>query len=202
MKPLQRVIWSEGMLISPQHLQQLDRYHETLLEERVASVTPYSIGVFALEVDHTSLDEGLFVLRSLQAVLPRGTVIALEAGEPEMPKARTIAEHFPSTRDAIGVYVALQNEREGATAFTTDDDRRGRYVRDHRTITDLVEGNQLVVQFAQRNLKLVFDDEERADAEALKIAELRRARIALARLAEECGSGSDGPCPILSAFEG
>ena len=34
-----------------------------------------------------------------------------------------------------------------------------------------------------------------------KIAELERARDSLRRLAQECGSGSKGPCPILSSFE-
>ena len=34
-----------------------------------------------------------------------------------------------------------------------------------------------------------------------RIAELQRARDALARLARECGSGSLGPCPILTFFE-
>jgi MerR family mercuric resistance operon transcriptional regulator len=34
-----------------------------------------------------------------------------------------------------------------------------------------------------------------------KIAELQRARDALKRLAHECGSGSGGPCPILTSFE-
>ena len=33
------------------------------------------------------------------------------------------------------------------------------------------------------------------------IAEMIAARQALARLADECGSGSAGPCPILTAFE-
>lgn len=34
-----------------------------------------------------------------------------------------------------------------------------------------------------------------------KIADLTRARDALARLARECGSGDDGPCPILNSFD-
>lgn len=34
-----------------------------------------------------------------------------------------------------------------------------------------------------------------------KIAELEQARASLRRLADECGAGSDGPCPILRAFE-
>lgn len=42
---------------------------------------------------------------------------------------------------------------------------------------------------------------ERIAALDAKIAELQRARDALKRLARECGSGSAGPCPILTAFE-
>ena len=33
-----------------------------------------------------------------------------------------------------------------------------------------------------------------------KIAELKEARAALARLAKECGEGRDGPCPIIASF--
>jgi MerR family mercuric resistance operon transcriptional regulator len=34
-----------------------------------------------------------------------------------------------------------------------------------------------------------------------KIAEMKAARTALARLADDCGSGSSGACPIITAFE-
>jgi len=34
-----------------------------------------------------------------------------------------------------------------------------------------------------------------------RIAEMQSARDALKRLADDCGSGPAGPCPILSAFE-
>lgn len=33
-----------------------------------------------------------------------------------------------------------------------------------------------------------------------KIAELKDARTALARLARECGEGREGPCPIIASF--
>lgn len=53
--------------------------------------------------------------------------------------------------------------------------------------------------------------EDRARARALaearivaldaRIAELEAARTALRRLAQDCGAGGAGPCPILAAFE-
>ncbi len=33
-----------------------------------------------------------------------------------------------------------------------------------------------------------------------KIAELKAARAAMARLARECGEGTEGPCPIIASF--
>lgn len=42
---------------------------------------------------------------------------------------------------------------------------------------------------------------ERIIALDVKIEELKQARKALQALASECGSGSSGPCPILSAFD-
>ncbi|MEO7655288.1 MAG: MerR family transcriptional regulator [Sphingomicrobium sp.] len=35
----------------------------------------------------------------------------------------------------------------------------------------------------------------------VKIADLKKARDALQRLARECGEDSNGPCPILASFE-
>lgn len=42
---------------------------------------------------------------------------------------------------------------------------------------------------------------ERIAALDVKIEDLRQARTSLRRLADECGNGSDGPCPILTSFE-
>ena len=42
---------------------------------------------------------------------------------------------------------------------------------------------------------------ERIAALDEKIEELERVRASLRRLARECGEGSDGPCPILAAFD-
>jgi MerR family transcriptional regulator, mercuric resistance operon regulatory protein len=43
---------------------------------------------------------------------------------------------------------------------------------------------------------------ERIQALDEKIAELEAARKSLKRLAQECGAGGAGPCPIIAAFEG
>ena len=42
---------------------------------------------------------------------------------------------------------------------------------------------------------------ERIAALDARIAEMKAARDALSRLARECGAGSSGPCPIITAFD-
>lgn len=42
---------------------------------------------------------------------------------------------------------------------------------------------------------------ERIAALDARIAELQNARASLQRLAHQCGTGSAGPCPILTSFE-
>lgn len=42
----------------------------------------------------------------------------------------------------------------------------------------------------------------RLDSLDAKMAELKKARDALQLLAEKCGEGSSGPCPILTSFAG
>lgn len=44
--------------------------------------------------------------------------------------------------------------------------------------------------------------EERLAALDARIAELIAVRASLRRLARECGAGGEGPCPIITAFEG
>ena len=56
MRPPQRVVWSEGMLISPQHLQQQDRYHEALLSERLRAYSPHAWGVVELVLEEAGAE--------------------------------------------------------------------------------------------------------------------------------------------------
>jgi len=40
MKTPQRLVWSEGMFMSPQHLQALERFQESVLSSRLGALAP------------------------------------------------------------------------------------------------------------------------------------------------------------------
>lgn len=53
-----KVIWSEGMFLQPQHFQQHDRYVERLLEGRAGPLAGHAWGFVNMEVDTGALALG------------------------------------------------------------------------------------------------------------------------------------------------
>jgi MerR family mercuric resistance operon transcriptional regulator len=91
----------------------------------------------------------------------------------------------------------------GIRRYGSDDVRRLRFIRQAQTAGfTLEEIKELLDLDASEDRSRARElADARVKALDLKIAELGRARDALKRLARECGSGSAGPCPILTSFE-
>jgi len=102
------VIWSEGMLLQPQHLQQHDRYLHSVIENRVAGVRPYAWGFIKLVIDEPLLAQGKLALQSCVAVLPDGTTLNLPQDD-LLPEPLDIPE---DARDTL-VVLALPLRRMG-----------------------------------------------------------------------------------------
>jgi len=185
MKPPQRVVWSEGMLVSPQHLQQQDLYHERLMDERIAAVTPYRWGVVSIEIDAGALGSDQLRVTKFVGILPDGLYAAFEGKDPEAAPVRPIGEHFPPSQAACEIYLGVAKEREGVPSVATEQATAGgpeatkaaraRFRAASRSVSDLT-GNaaDLEMSFAHRNLVILFGDETRDDFETIKIAEIVR----------------------------
>lgn len=186
MKVPQKVVWTEGMLVSPQHLQQADAYHERILDSRLAVAAPLPWGIQSVELDLGALGSEQLRIASFAGVLPDGLALSFSAGDPEAPPARPIGAHFPPAQACLDVYVAVPKERDGlpSTApdpvvkgkpLSADEARRYRYRPVERPVADTTGGAaDLNMSFAQRNICILFGDEARDDFEALKIAEIIR----------------------------
>lgn len=103
-----KVVWSEGMLLQPQHLQQHDRYLATQLEARVGALRPYGWGVARLEIDEQALALGKLALVAFSGVLPDGTPVGAP-GDDELPLPIDIP---PDARD-VTIVLALPVRRHG-----------------------------------------------------------------------------------------
>jgi type VI secretion system protein ImpJ len=71
-----QIQWHEGLLLTPQHFQQLSLRQETLLQYLSSTVAPFYWGVRHLKIDPSSLVSGLFRVLELEAVMPDGLVVS------------------------------------------------------------------------------------------------------------------------------
>lgn len=177
MKSPQRVVWTEGMFMSPHHLQQLDIYHEALLDTRLGSLEPYPWGVVSIAFDMEALRAGQVQLSNFFGILPDGLPVSFQSGDPEAAAARPADGHFPPAQRVLDVYLGVPRERSGVESYGGGDKAGGstRYIPATRPTSDLTSSTSVVpVAFAQRNVRLLFGTEQRDDFEAIKIAELER----------------------------
>jgi type VI secretion system protein ImpJ len=76
-----KVIWTEGMFLQPQHFQQHDRYIEQQLRDRLQSAYGYGWGFSALTLDEAALNLGKLAVSSAQGMLPDGTAFSLPGND-------------------------------------------------------------------------------------------------------------------------
>jgi MerR family mercuric resistance operon transcriptional regulator len=92
---------------------------------------------------------------------------------------------------------------DGIRRYGSDDLRRLRFIKQAQgagfTLEEIKE--LLALDASEDRSRARELANARVKALDARIAELQKARDALRRLAKECGSGSAGPCPILTSFD-
>ena len=129
-----RIIWSEGTFLQPQHLQQHDRHLETQLEQRTRALRPHGYGFLELAIDESLLELGKLAIRTARGVLPDGTPFDCPARDPLPPPL-----DVPATlRDSL-VTLALPVRRPGvdeADLGSAGADSLARYVAGELEVKD------------------------------------------------------------------
>ena len=104
-----KIVWSEGLFIRPQHFQQSDRYFEKQLRSRVRGLRPYSWGVTELKLNLDMLALGKFAIDVARGVLEDGTPFSIP-DEADHPPPLDVPEN---TRNSV-IYLALPGYQPGA----------------------------------------------------------------------------------------
>jgi type VI secretion system protein ImpJ len=108
-----RIVWSEGLFLRPQHFQQQERHLESWIEGRAAALRPYSWGFTDLEIERDLLAIGKLGLRRARGVFPDGTPFAMPENEP-LPSPLEIGTQL---RDQV-IYLAVPLRKSGALQST------------------------------------------------------------------------------------
>ena len=110
-----RVLWSEGLFLRPQHFQQQERFLEHTIDARVRPLQPFSWGFSQLTLDDAALARGILQVTAASGVLPDGTPFEIP-GQDTPPRPLSIGIDVKDRRVLLSV--ALQ--RQGVPTATFD----------------------------------------------------------------------------------
>lgn len=153
----------------PQHLQQMDAYHEQLLTSRFNALGDNVWGVRELKIDEDGLARGTFSLNRCTAVMPDGTL--LEVGQ-EHP-LKVLVAMTPGGREQVEIILALPAAEVGGATRAGDDAGGARFLVKPTTLTDLYGAAQdAEVDCVVPNARLLFGHDNQQNFVTFKIAEL------------------------------
>jgi type VI secretion system protein ImpJ len=135
-----RVVWSEGLFLRPQHFQQMERSVEMLVQARTAGSLAHAWGFSKLVLEEEALKIGRLSIRQASGVLPDGTPFSIPDETPAPPPLEVPTD----LKDAL-VYLALPAWRAGMPEFAVEASTQSvlaRYVGVDRQVEDAVLGSQ------------------------------------------------------------
>lgn len=183
----QKVVWSEGMLLTPQLFQQWDRYTEHHLNDRLRALTTFGYGALSLDFDHDGLSNGRVTLLGFHGVLPDGVIVKIPE-EDMAPQTRLIGEQFPASIDHLDVFLAVPVEQTDGINYALDGEsgsREARYSSGYIERKDSTTGGSpREILVARKNLRILFSGEPTTDMVVLKIGELLRTQAGAIALKE------------------
>ena len=170
-----RVIWSEGLFLRPQHFQQQDRYLEAFVEGRTAGLRSNSWGFTELELERDLLSIGKLGVRRARGVFPDGTPFLVPDDDP----APTPLDITLQIRDQI-IYLALPLRQSGATLVDRAIGTRGftRYRAQDTEARDVSSdnGGSGELETANLNMRLITQTEPSQDFARIPLAHVIECR--------------------------
>jgi type VI secretion system protein ImpJ len=157
-----RIIWSEGLFLRPQHFQQQERHLETWIEGRTTGLRTHSWGFTELEIERDLLAIGKLGLRRARGVFPDGTPFAMPDNE-LLPAPLEIGTHI---RDQV-IHLALPLRKSGAlqSCRTGNGSELTRYRTRDREVRDITTESAVTtdLEVAALNTLLLAQSEPAED---------------------------------------
>ncbi len=166
-----KVVWSEGLYLRTQHLQQQDRYAEWMMRHTLRATPLQSWGFFNLELDQTAVDAGLIGIAKAEGVFPDGTLFSI----PDTTLAvETVA--VKSDLDAGLVSLAIPAQRPDAAQIDPahEDPSGTRYRGEFISARDAIRGgaDPSDIEVARLAPRLLLPGEETEGYSVMPIARI------------------------------
>jgi len=170
-----RVVWSEGLFLRPQHFQQNERFVEHLIDSRVTSLHPYPWGYSSLQFDADALKLGRIALTSCAGVFPDGTSFSI----PDQANPPSIL-HIGDGVSNENIVLAIPLRRPGAVQTTRPNETNplARYVTRELDTYDATNDQSQVAEISvgEPHLRLLNEQEDHSNFATMPLCRIREAQ--------------------------
>lgn len=178
-----RVVWAEGIFLSPHHFQQQERYFESTLNQRVSMASPFQWGFRRLVIEPDALLLGQVSVAEARGILADGTVFNLPQNDP-VPPVLDLSEH--KQLNGKRIFLAVPSVQNNKALFNKrlDSQDSFRYNRFDLELMDYNEGDRSAesLELGSLNFKLILEGDNGADDGLV--------RLPVAKIKESTSNGS------------
>lgn len=170
-----KVVWSEGMFLNPQHFQQQERYIENYVNGKCSAFGAYGWGFHEFTLDHELLKLGKLSIIHANGVFPDGTPFNF----PEIDEAPPVLDVPANSHDMV-VYLAVPVKRPGAVDVLSGDDTQGmaRYYSSKTQIRDVTidGGDTVAIDVGKLRIRLLLDTDDLSGYACIGMLRIAEAR--------------------------
>ncbi len=174
MRQMQKVLWSKGALLTPQHMQIHDRFLEELVGFDLHALTFAPWGYARLAIDLDALAGGALVLSEAVGLLPDGTPFDVP-GADTAPPPKLLEPHWAPDAPWLDVHLALPEHRVGGRNVGSGPSAGTRYRAELVMRRDENTGlAEKPLQLAHRNLGVLAGSEALEGSVSMPLARVVR----------------------------
>ncbi len=138
------VYWHEGMMLHPQHFQQLDSRLEQLSMLCFKLVQPFYWGIIKLDIDESALQVGTLRINTLEAILPDGLYFSYDyasSGYKLSKSFKEAGEKVVSLKMYLGVNELTSEHPDSRYTISNVDPKADLFDHDNRIAYKALETN-------------------------------------------------------------
>ncbi|MEO7084305.1 MAG: type VI secretion system baseplate subunit TssK [Gemmatimonadaceae bacterium] len=172
---MQPVLWTKGVLLTPQHFQTQDRFLEDLLEFQLSSSTFCPWGFQRLEIDREALAAGTLKITSASGAMPDGLLFDMPGSE-SAPPPKSLEGAFQQDQASLDVYLGIPEYRFGGHNISgLNRERDSRYRAEELLLRDETTGQaERPIQVARRNFRILLGGESLEGSSTLRMGRLTK----------------------------
>lgn len=172
---MQPVLWTKGVLLSPQHLQAQDRFFEDLIQFQLSTLTFSPWGFHNLKIDREMLAGGVFALAQASGIFPDGLLFDIPEADPA-PAPKPLEGCWEPDQQTLDVYLAVPEYRPGGLNVSSGQaDGNTRFRTEVLLRRDENTGlAEKPIQVARKNFRLLVEGDALEGNSVLRAARIRR----------------------------